>query len=219
MSVLTNRPYAAIHTSLIDLIQDHSLVQVVTQPTRFQNILDLFLLNYPNELHNLYIMLRMSDHNIVSADFCIKLKILKQVPREVYLYHKANWDMIYQNMIHLWNDPLFLNDETSTAEQLWTEFRDTAIHGMNQYMPHKISRKRNGLPWITPTIQRQIRKHNKLYQQYKTFHSDEIHHKFIILKHSIQKQIRLSYRLYIYDLITPPLESDHNHYTTNLKKI
>ena len=88
MIVLANRPYAAIHTSLIDLIQDHSLVQVVTQPTQFQNILDLFLLNYPNELHNLYTMPGMSDHNIVCADFCIKLKILKQVPREIYLYHK-----------------------------------------------------------------------------------------------------------------------------------
>ena len=55
MSVLANRPYAAIHmASLIDLIQDHSLVQVVIQPTRFQNILDLFLLNYPNELHDLH---------------------------------------------------------------------------------------------------------------------------------------------------------------------
>ena len=42
MSVLANGPYAAIHTSLIDLIQDHSLVQVVTQPTQFQNILDIF---------------------------------------------------------------------------------------------------------------------------------------------------------------------------------
>ena len=102
--------------------------------------------------------------------------------------------MIRQNMIRLWNDPLFLNDETGTAEQLWTKFRDTAIHGMNQDdISRKISRKRNGLPWITPTIRRQIRKRNKLYQQYKTFRSDEIHHKFIILKHSIQKQIRLSY--------------------------
>ena len=108
-------------------------------------------------------------------------------------------------MIHLWNGPLFLNDETSTAEQLWAKFKGTAIHGTNQYIPH---RKHNSLLWITPTKRRQIRKCNKLYEQYKTFHSDEIHHKFIILKHSIQKQIRLSYRLYI---ITPPSESDHNH--------
>ena len=42
--------------------------------------------------------------------------------------------MICQNMIHLWNDLLFLNDETSTAEQLWAKFRDTAIYGMNQYV-------------------------------------------------------------------------------------
>ena len=54
----------------------------------------------------------MSDHNIVSADFCIKLKILKQVSQEIYLYHKANWDMIRQDMIRLWNDPLFVNDGT-----------------------------------------------------------------------------------------------------------
>ena len=152
MSVFANKPYAAIHTSLIDLIQDHSLVQVVTQSTRFKNILGLFLLNYPNEIHDLRIMPGMSDHDIVSVDFCIKPKILKQVPRAIYLYHKANWDMISQNMIHLWNDPLFLNDETSTAEQLWVKFRGTAIHSMNQYISRKITRKRNGLPWITPTI-------------------------------------------------------------------
>ena len=37
MSVIANKPYVTIHASLIDLIQDHSLVQVVTQPTRFKN--------------------------------------------------------------------------------------------------------------------------------------------------------------------------------------
>ena len=59
------------------------------------------------------------------------------MPSHIFIY-KANWDMICQNMIHLWHDPLFLNDETSTAEQLWTKFGDTAIHGMNQYIPCKI---------------------------------------------------------------------------------
>ena len=128
----------------------------------------------------------MSDHDI---DFCIKPKIFKQAPRAIYLYHKANWDMIHQNMIYLWNDPLFLNAETSTAEQLWAKFKDTAIHAMNQYIPRKITRKCNGLPWITPTIRRQIRKRNKLYQQYKTLRLDETCQKFLIFKHSIQKQM------------------------------
>ena len=40
----------------------------------------------------------------------------------------------------------FLNDETSTVEQLWAKFRDATIHGMNQYVPYKVSRKHNGLP-------------------------------------------------------------------------
>ena len=45
----------------------------------------------------------------------------------------------------------------------------------------------------TPTIRRQIRKRNKLYQQYKASCLDEICHRFLILKHSIQKQMRLAY--------------------------
>ena len=46
MSALAYRPYAATHTSLTDLVQDRSIVQVVTQPTQFQSILDLFLLKH-----------------------------------------------------------------------------------------------------------------------------------------------------------------------------
>ena len=76
----------------------------------------------------------MSDHDIVSVDFCIKQYLSRCLGKYNYIYHKANWDMIHQNMIYLWNDPLFLNDETSTAKQLWAEFRDTAIHAMNQYI-------------------------------------------------------------------------------------
>ena len=51
---------------------------------------------------NYIIMPEMSDHNIVSVDFCIKLNMLKQVPQEINLYHKANWDKVCQNRIRLY---------------------------------------------------------------------------------------------------------------------
>ena len=50
------------------------------------------------------------------------------------------------------------------------------------------------------------------------FRSDEIHHKFLILKYLLQKQMRHVYQVYINDLITPPSESEHNQPTIHLKK-
>jgi len=48
MSLFTNRTHVAQHSSLIDLIQEHGLEQIVNQPTRQHNILDLFFC----ELHS-----------------------------------------------------------------------------------------------------------------------------------------------------------------------
>jgi len=47
MSLSTNRTHVTTYSSLIDVIQEHGLEQVVDQPTRDQNTFDLFFLNHP----------------------------------------------------------------------------------------------------------------------------------------------------------------------------
>lgn len=93
-------PRVATYSSLIDVIQGHGLEQIVNQPTHLQNILDLFLLN-PNEKYTVNILPSLGDHDIVCVDIQVQPEIIKQKPGEIYLYDRANWDLIQQEMANL----------------------------------------------------------------------------------------------------------------------
>ena len=48
----------------MDILQDNFLTQLVTEPTRSQNILDLVLSTSPDIIKNLTVGEQFSDHNI-----------------------------------------------------------------------------------------------------------------------------------------------------------
>ena len=87
MSFSTNRTHVAAHSSLIDVMQEHRLEQIVNQPTRHQNILDLFFLNHPSVKHTIDILPGLGDHDIVCVDIEMRSEINKQNPRQIYLYY------------------------------------------------------------------------------------------------------------------------------------
>ena len=119
--------------------------------------------------------------------------INKQSYREIYLYHRANWDSIKQDIISLMNSPDFSSPNNRSVDELWMKFKDTVLHSMRSHIPHKFTRTHCDLPWLTSTIRKQIKKHNKLYHQYKASLSPETHSRFLTLKHDIQRQMRQSH--------------------------
>ena len=167
-------------------------------------------------IYDLHIMPGMSDHDIVSVDFCIKLKILskflKKFIRQIRIWYIKIWFLYW--MIHSSSimKLVLLNSCGQSLETL------PYIYSMNQYIWCKISIKCNGLSWTTSTIQRQIRKCNKWYQWYKAFCSDEVHHKFLILKHFIQKQIRLHINYILKTLLLLPLNLSIISLQQNVKR-
>ena len=98
----------------------------------------------------------------------------------------------------------FRSTDTKTVDELWIKFKDTVLHSMRSHIPHKLTRTRCDLPWLTSDIRKQIKKHNKLYRQYKTSRSPEICSRFLQLKFDIQRQMRQSHNAYISRLITDP---------------
>ena len=87
MSLSTKRTHVAQYSSLIDVIQEHGLEQIVNHQ---RNILDFFFLNYPSTKYTIDILPGLADHDIFCVD--MRSEISKQNPREIYLYHRANWD-------------------------------------------------------------------------------------------------------------------------------
>ena len=131
----------------------------------------------------------------------MRSKISKQNPREIYLYHRANWDSIKENLISLLNSFDCSSTNTKTVDDLWTKFKDTILHSMRLHIPYKFTRTRCDLPWLTSDIRKKIRKYNILYQQYKRSHLPEVRSRFLQLKSDIQRQMKQSRNAYISRLI------------------
>ena len=66
-SVITGKPNLQQHKLFLDIINDHSLTQLVNIPIRQDNFLDLFLTNCPSIVNNLETIpfIGESDHDVV----------------------------------------------------------------------------------------------------------------------------------------------------------
>ena len=134
-SFIPNGRYPAISKLLIDIIYNHNLQQMVTEPTRDGNILDLIFTNMPSLVQSVSILPGLSDHNVVSVEMLTSIQRLKSPRRKLFLYNKGNFEKInedldkYANSISETNLPLpFVND-------LWINFKKVLIDSVNKHIP------------------------------------------------------------------------------------
>ena len=118
MNLRNDHVYASTHNSLLATICDYGLTQLVTEPTRLDNTLDLFFTDHPSQITDVSILPGMSDHNILMIIADIKPKFTTQLPRKIFLYRKANWNAIRQNLLVLANDFPQLLTENTDVESL-----------------------------------------------------------------------------------------------------
>ena len=172
---------------------------MVSEPTHRQdNILDLFLTNNDALISKVTIPLGISDHDIVSCMVRLKPIILKQVPRVMPLYRKADWTAFASKCEELLKD-----HPSKSVEDLhvWGCFKSVIHNGIAKFVPSKTLGTKKSHPWITQPIKRLIRKRNKLFHKQKSSKSPTDHHHFLRVKQHIKMKIRQSYDLYIEDIL------------------
>jgi len=82
--------FVAVHHRFRDIIHNFGLTQIVSQPTRQGNILDLIVTNRPNQVNRTQVLQGISDHNVVYTEFDVNPMRKKQSPRKIPLMHKAD---------------------------------------------------------------------------------------------------------------------------------
>ena len=107
-----------VQKALIDFAVEHGLTQVHHQPTRDNNILDLVFTTNPSLVKTTSSIPGISDHAMIVTDIDIIPHYIRQKPRKVHLFSKANWEMIYQEMdslsLSITNQP-----NSTNIEDLW----------------------------------------------------------------------------------------------------
>ena len=135
----------------------------------------------------------------------IKLIIHRQKRRQVPLYKKADWEGLRQHMASFTESFLASDNSDLTADGLWCKFCVELNAATKKFIPHKLTKSRNGLPYLTKDLKRLMRKRDKLHARKDP--------RYKVLKHAVQKKPRCAYYQYVEDIISP--SNNDNHLETN----
>ena len=85
-----NYNYQTLTYQFVDLLDDISLIQLVTTPTRGNSTLDLVITNNPSLVTASRVITGVSDHDAVLTEINIKPLRNKQTLRKIPIYKKAD---------------------------------------------------------------------------------------------------------------------------------
>ncbi len=142
----------------IIMVEDSFLTQVVTQPTRQNNILDLVLISDPDLVRNCEVEEKLggSDHNIISFNVCVQHK-LDNNPTLIPDYRKTNFNLVREMLPPSEWEYIDSNLHVNTFEDMWTVFRDKFLEVLRATVPMRPRRINAAVdpPWMTMAIKRQ----------------------------------------------------------------
>ena len=97
---------------------------------------------------------------------------------------------------------------TESSEGLWTVFRDSILHGIKTYIPHKWTKSRESCPWIDSQLKRLLRRRDRAFKTSKASGRARDETKFQTLKKLAQRKLRQAYWNYIEGIVSPPQTKD-----------
>ena len=194
--------YPKLHEQFVELLFDSGLEQIVHEPTRGANCLDLVLTNAPDLVPRVEILPRLSDHEVVYFEFTTKITKAQNVIRPIPLYNKADWSNMKKELANL-ETRILEQANNSDVNILWKIFRETMQDLMKKYIPHKISRKKSSYPWINTEIKKQMRKRDRKYRLMKKFGTPELIEQVKQLCREVQRELRRAFWRYVENLFTP----------------
>ena len=112
-----------IQQSIVNISLTSELTQVHDQPTRGKKILDLIFTANPSLIKSSISIPGISDHDIVATDIETKSHYQKTNPRKCYIYSKANWKDLNNDLQKLSSEIETMYDTGSNTQTLWDTFR------------------------------------------------------------------------------------------------
>jgi len=219
-STMTLKPKTvspSLHKYFNDVINDHGLEQLVRDPTRKDNILDLLLTNCPHEVFRVEVIPGLSDYDAVLAEFDLCPVKIRQKPRPIALFHKADWDSISLSMESTRVQLQTIYDGNASSSVMWDTFRDSITSSVKKFIPHKVASNKNGNPWIDTKLKRLLKKQQRVYNRMKKSGTEQLKSEYANLKRTAQRELRRSYWSYIENILDPAdtnSQSAQNQFST-----
>ena len=136
-----------INSFFVEMMNDYGFEQLVTQPTRENNLLDLVLKTDPNIIDNVQVVPGISDHEAIICQLVLPMDTpTSNNLRKVYQYHRANINGIDEELSNFATFFLSSSPYDNTVENNWLQLKDTLLRIIEKYVPFKHVNNGNHLP-------------------------------------------------------------------------
>ena len=155
----------------LDCTHDCFLSQLVTEPTRGENILDIVLTNIPTQISDVKVKcpLGSSDHNQISFSL-VAPQIKKPWKTQCLDYRRGNYKKFRRYLCEIeWNPTQMVPN----VENMWMLFKTTMQAGIDQYVPNRKILKRTRPMWYNQHVKNAIRIKRKKWDNYIKSRSSE----------------------------------------------
>ena len=163
------------HERLVELMFDHGITQHIHDVTRVdpfhgtENTLDLLFSNRPGSVISARVVPGISDHDVPLIEMDLKPIRVTKKPHEVPQYKSADWegfsDYITEELNKASPDLTINAPPDTDVNLMWNKLRDILTDGIRKFIPHRKTRARLDLPYITSDIRKLIRRRDRLYNQ------------------------------------------------------
>jgi len=189
---------------LVDIVKEHCLTQIVDVPTRLDKTLDILLTNNPTPVNRIKGMppIGKSDHDIIHIEYDVNAKRIRKTPRKILLYNKADFESLRKHL-HDFSERLQSTKiDQASANDIWNNFKDTLLKGIEKFIPSKMSKSKVGYPWIDLEIKRLIRKREKLFHKARKSKDPSTQKHYKNFRAMVQKKIRDAYWKHVSNIFT-----------------
>ena len=177
---------------LCDLVRDNYLHQMVVDPTRNQNLLDLVFTNQPDIVEGVQVIdnLPLTDHDAVQFTLNVVIPSQSRCKRLLYNYKKADLSLLCDTLHHVpWN----IIEGTDDIEESWQLFKDLFMSAINVSIPRVQWRRKKLKHWFSYQTIHLIRQKRQLYLRIKSFTNPS---SVLLLKYrSVSNRVRRLTRL------------------------
>ena len=154
-------------------MDEFNLTQVVQEPTRQDNILDLVFTTHPDFIEGIYVVPGMSDHSAVICDINFKTKPPLNPPISVYLYKRADMGGLQEQLRNSYTSFQASDPSTKSVKENWTQLKTMLFDTIKKYVPQKTLSKKKSTPWFNSRIKRLIRQKQRRYNAARHSNSEQ----------------------------------------------
>lgn len=191
---------------LVNVLDDHHLQQLVTEPTRFglhnSSVLDLVCCSHPSLIGSIDVGQEFSDHCLLHFSIDVNHQHTLANQRKVYMYKRGNYDCMRADF-QQFSTTFFANTpDSSSVEDVWQQIKQFILKTVTNNVPSKlVGAKRSHPPWLTARVCRYIKRRDRLAAIAKKSGSEIDRRRFRKARNEVNLFVKHSYQDYLNTII------------------